>query len=127
MAEGFGERNQFEKPEAGQTAEGGTLEGGGMLTLSWQVWLIIRKGPSPPRNRKNKKGRSRFSPPFSGSWRFTGLFQHHHLPRLHKIPCLKPVEVDPTGERACIPPGCFVCGFLLFMNEGCYLLNFTTV
>jgi len=26
------------------------------------------------------------------------LFEENHLPRLHKIPSLKPVEVDPTGE-----------------------------
>jgi len=44
------------------------------------------------------------------------LLQHHHLPRLHKNPSLETVEVDPTGERACIPPGCFVSGFLLPIN-----------
>jgi len=60
-----------------------------------------------------KTGRSPFSPPLSGSSCLTSLLQHHHLPRLHKIPSLEPVEVDPAGEGARIPPDGLAGGLVL--------------
>ena len=50
------------------------------------------------------------------------LFEQNHLSRLHKITCLEPIKVDPAGEGACIPPGGFVAGFLLLINQSLYPL-----
>jgi len=52
----------------------------------------------------------------------TKLLQKNHLPRLHKIASLKPVEIDPAGEGAGIPPNSLVSSFLVPINQSCQLL-----
>jgi len=62
------------------------------------TWLMTPQGYHPGGGKKSKKGEAHSPLPFLLLVLNAKLLQQDHLPRLHKISCLAPVEVDAAGD-----------------------------